>query len=325
MTLTFIPQVQKALEFAGEKFVAAPIGIEGERWFFHQLIPMAGEAEIVHEVKDLVVEGAADSIRVRIYRPTSDNNLPAVIFFHGGSFYMGDLETHDRVTRALANASGSVVIAVDYRRSPEHPFPAPVDDAWFALQWVHKNASSLNVDSNRIAVVGDSAGANLAAIAARRARDAGAPKLMLQVLIYPTLDATLASGSWKTYAEGPILTLESFRASLGLYVPNANNSTNPDLSNSVLSNSGLTNPDVSPIYAESLAGVAPALIITAEHDPLRDEGEAYARKLEANGIETKYHLYPNMIHGFFQMSGFIDEGKAAMQEVASALKTAFFK
>lgn len=308
MALTFIPQVQKALEFAAEKAVTASAGIEGERLFYLQLVPLAGDAEFVHEVKDLAIEGPLGSIPVRIYRPSSSANLPVVVYFHGGSFYMGDLETHDRVTRALANASGAVVVAVDYRRSLEHPFPAPVNDAWAALLWVYHNAALLNIDSTRIAVVGDSAGGNLAAVVARRARDAGAPKLALQVLVYPAVDPTLATESWKTYAEGPILTAESIRNCWNIYLPNADD---------------FTNPDASPLNAASLAGVAPALVLTAEHDPLRDEGEAYARKLDVDGVQTKVHRYPDMVHGFFQMAGFIDAGKDSIQEVANELKAAF--
>jgi acetyl esterase len=308
MALSFIPQVQKALEFAGGKFVAAPAGINGERWFFQQLIPMAGDAEPVYEVKTTEAEGSHGGIPVRIYRPSAETNLPVLVYFHGGSFYMGDLETHDRVTRALANASGALVVAVDYRRSPEHPFPAPLDDAWSALLWVYRNAGLLGADSTRIAVAGDSAGGNLATVVARRARDAGAPKLALQVLTYPAIDPSLGTESWQTYAEGPILTAESIRNCWTLYVPNADD---------------LNNPDIAPAQAASLAGVAPALIITAEHDPLRDEGEAYARKLESDGVQARVHRYPDMVHGFFQMGGFVDAGKDAIQEVADALKTAF--
>lgn len=310
MALTFTPQVQKALEFSGEKFMAAPEGIEGERWFYRQLIPMAGDVQAVYEVSTTAIDGPGGNIPLRIYRPSAEANLPAVVFFHGGSFYMGDLETHDRVTRALANASGAVVIAVDYRRSPEHPFPAPVNDAWAALRWVHTHAASLNIDATRMAVAGDSAGGNLAAVVARRARDAGAPALALQVLVYPAIDPALATDSWNTYAEGPILTRASIRNCWDLYVPDP---------------ADLTNPDVSPIYAQSLAGLAPALIITAEHDPLSDEGEIYAKKLEAAGVPVTLARYPDMVHGFFQMGGFIDEGKNAINNVAEALKVAFKK
>lgn len=310
MALTFIPQVQKALEYAGEKFMAAPQGIDGERWFYRQLIPMAGEIQPVFDVKTIAIDGLHGPIPVRIYRPGDATSLPVVVFYHGGSFYMGDLETHDRVTRALANASGAVVIAVDYRRSPEHPFPAPLDDAWTALNWAYTNAAALNIDATRIAVAGDSAGGNLAAVVARRARDAGAPALALQVLVYPAIDPALATDSWNTYAEGPILTRASIRNCWNLYVPAADD---------------LTNPDVAPMYAQDLAGLAPALVITAGHDPLTDEGKLYVEKLEAAGVPVVLDHYPDMVHGFFQMGGFIDEGKRAINKIAQVLIAAFKK
>ena len=205
--------------------------------------------EQVARAQDLEIPGPVGAIPVRAYAPAGDGPLPVVVYYHGGGWVLGGLESHDGTCRALANAAGALVVSVDYRLAPEHPFPAAVDDAWAALTWVADNAGDLGGDPARIVVAGDSAGGNLAAVAALLARDAGAPVLRGQLLVYPVTDATMASGSIEENGEGYFLTKADMDWFYGHYAPDRPSDWR-----------------LSPLVAEDLTGLAPALVLTAEYD-----------------------------------------------------------
>jgi acetyl esterase len=261
-------------------------------------------------VSDRVIPGPAGDIPVRVYVPTDEPGpRPVLVYFHGGGWVIGDLETHDGTVRALAGASGATVVSVDYRLAPEHPFPAAVDDCLAAVRWLADpgNATALEIDPGRLAVGGDSAGGNLAAVVAQQLRDDG-PAVRFQLLVYPVTDVRLSHPSIDQNADGYLLTKADMVWFRGHYVGDR----------------GWTDPRVSPLLATDAAvcGLAPALVITAEYDPLRDEGEAYAERLRAAGVAATATRYDGMIHGFFSMGDLIPEGKAAVDEAAEALRTA---
>jgi acetyl esterase len=249
-------------------------------------------------------------IAVRVYRPSAASPLPALIYFHGGGFVLGGLEMVDRPCRALANASGCVVISVDYRLAPEHPFPAAADDAFAVTQHVAEHAADFGVDPTLIAVGGDSAGGNLATVVALRARDAGAPRVAFQLLVYPLVDfADYDSGSMREYDQGHFLTRPVMDYFADHYLPR-----------------GVDRRQawVSPLLA-NVAGLPPAFILTAECDPLRDQGEAYAERLQQAGVQATVKRYDGMIHPFFGLGGIIDGAHEANADAAAALKTALVR
>jgi acetyl esterase len=261
---------------------------------------MGGEPIVLERVEDLSVPGPGGDIPVRVYATGHGGLRPALVYFHGGGFVFGNIETHDAVCRALAKESGAVVISVDYRLAPENKFPAAVDDSHAATLWVAANAERLGVDVHRIAVGGDSAGGNLATVVAMRCRDAGGPKLAAQVLIYPVTDSSsLETQSHRELAEGYFLTSSAMEWFTGHYLTSADQKRHPE---------------VSPLLAPNLAGLPPAIVITAEFDPLRDEGEAYAQRLKQAGVPVTISRYPGMIHGFVSMHGVLSGGRAAIQE-----------
>jgi acetyl esterase len=262
----------------------------------------------VHQVDDTTIPGPDGEIPVRIYRPAGEGAKPAIVFYHGGGWVIGSLETHDGVCRAFANAVDAIVVSVDYRLAPEHPFPAPVNDAFAALEWVHEHADELGVDVEHIAVAGDSAGGNLAAVVAQLARDAGDPQVCFQLLIYPVTDYEFDSASMNDNAEGYILSRDAMRWFYSHYLSDPAEGANPR---------------VSPIRGSDLSGLAPALVITAEFDPLRDQGMAYAAAMSDAGTPVVAWTYDGMFHGFFSMIEFIDAGKVAFDDAVSALQVAF--
>jgi acetyl esterase len=261
-----------------------------------------GLPDEVDEVVDLRIPGPAGPLRVRVYRPLSTEILPVVIWFHGGGWVVGTLDSHDPVCRALANRTPCVVVAVDYRLAPEAPFPAALEDSWAATQWVAEEALKLGADASRIVVAGDSAGGNLAAAVALRARDRGLD-LALQVLVYPVTDAELESESYHRLATGLNLTRAKMEWYWQQYLDGAD---------------GL-NPEASPLRAPDLTGVAPAIVQTAEHDPLLSEGEAYARRLEEAGVAVTLTRYDAVIHGFIRMPALVAEADFALAQIASAV------
>jgi acetyl esterase len=273
------------------------------------MMAMMGEGEEVASVEDRTIDAAGQTLPVRVYRPqgVGDGPAPTLVFYHGGGFVIGGLDSHDRDCRALANRGGCQVIAIDYRLAPEHPFPAAAEDAIAALDFVAAHAAELGVDVDRLAVGGDSAGGNLAAVAALHARDAGIP-LRLQLLVYPAVAGTDDEYLSRTEnATGYMLDQESIDWFMKAYYPDG----------------APSDWRAAPMLAASHEGVAPALIITAEFDPLRDEGEVYATKLEAAGVTAKASRYDGMIHGFFGMGAIVPAALAAVDEAGSALRDAF--
>jgi acetyl esterase len=255
-------------------------------------------------VKDLT----ADGVPLRLYRPPgvpASTAVPALVFFHGGGWVIGDLDTHDVLCRQLAAGAGVGVVSVDYRLAPEHKFPAAIDDAWAATRWVAAHAAALGLDAARLAVGGDSAGGNLAAVVALLARDHGGPAIALQALIYPVTDVTEESRSYADFAEGFMLTRESMRWFIAHYLAGR---------------SDAADWRVSPLRAPSLAGVAPAVVVTAGFDPLRDEGDAYARRLREAGVRVDTVCYGGMIHGFVPMGRLIETGNRAVAHLAATLR-----
>jgi acetyl esterase/lipase len=280
--------------------------LEELRTGFGGLVVMgAGQPEAVYAVEDV----SADGVPARIYRPSPDPDLPVIVYFHGGGWTIGSVEQFDAITRQVANATDAIVVSVDYRLAPEHPFPAPLDDCWRALNWAAANAGSFGGDGTRMAVMGDSAGGNLAAVCALLARDAGAPALAMQVLVYPVVDADLETGSYRANGRGHVLTLDDMRWFFSCYTDDGRVDAR--------------DWRISPLQAEDLRGVAPALIITAEFDPLRDEGEEYARRLEAAGVPVQYLPYEGMIHAFFGLSAAFDASRDALARISTALSRAF--
>ena len=264
----------------------------------------------VGAVEDRTIPGPGGDLPVRIYRPgIRGENLPAFVYFHGGGHVIGSLDTHDATARNLCNGAGCVVVSVDYRLAPEHKFPAAAEDAYAAVRWCAAHGADIGVDSRRIAVGGDSAGGNLAAVAALMARDAGGPEIRLQVLIYPVADYRCDTGSYRTYAEGyGMLEARSMQWFRDHYLRGE---------------ADRLDWRAAPLRADDLSGVAPALVLTAQCDVLHDEGEAYAQRLRAAGVEVEYRDCEGMIHGFFTMAPAIDGAVRAQALVCEAMKATF--
>jgi len=261
-------------------------------------------------VKNLTADGPGGPIPLRVYRPAdvpAGTPLPVLVYYHGGGWVIGDLDTHDVQCRQITAEAGITVVAVDYRLAPEHKFPAAVDDAWAATRWVVAHAGELGIDSRRVAVAGDSAGGNLAAVVALMARDAGGPALALQVLIYPVTDVAAESKSYRDFAEGYMLTREGMRWFIAHYLGKPQEAEDWR---------------ASPLRNPSFAGVAPALVVTAGYDPLRDEGDAYAQKLRAAGVTVDHVTFGGMVHGFVPMGKLIETGNRAVTLIADSLRYA---
>jgi len=281
-------------------------GVEGaRRTHAEQTRLVAGPPEPVAEVSEHAVDGPGGPIPVRVYRPETEERPGAIAYFHGGGWVVGTLDTYDPLARALANAAGAVVASVDYRLAPENPFPAAVTDCWAAVNWLADHADELGADPDRLAVGGDSAGGNLATVVARRARDAFVPSLRHQLMVYPALDPTTSSASYRELAEGYLLDAVDMRWYWHQYVGCAD----PEL------------PDLAPAWAD-VGGLPPATIITAEYDPLRDEGEDYARRLEHAGVPVALHRFAGVTHGFFRWRAVTPAASDAMAVVGGALRDA---
>jgi acetyl esterase len=263
----------------------------------------------IGRIENREIDGPAGKIPVRLYTPVgaSSGLLPLLVYFHGGGFVIGDLETHDTTCRLICNESGVRLMAVDYRLAPENKFPAALEDAFAAVAWAEKNATDINVDANRIAVGGDSAGGCLAAQICLRARDEKAPHVAFQLLIYPGLDMNSDTPSRRRYAKGYILEEDSIKWFYKQYVPEG---------------MSLEDRELSPLRADDFSNLPPAHIVTAEFDPLRDEGSAYADQLRAAGVEVTHIDYEGMIHGFCNMTGAIDVARTALKRAAADLRTA---
>jgi acetyl esterase/lipase len=262
----------------------------------------------IAKVENLVAPGPHGTIPVRVYTPEGTAPFPLLVYFHGGGWVLGDLETHDGVCRELAHGAGSVVVSVDYRLAPEHKFPAAPDDCYAALLWAARHAGELGADPARIAIGGDSAGGNLTCVTAIRARDEGGPSLCFQLPIYPVTNHSLDTPSYRENAKGYLLETEAMAWFWGHYLR---------------SEADGEQVHASPLRAKDFRGLPSALVITAEFDPLRDEGEAYAKRLQADGVPTTLKRYDGMIHGFFGMSAIMDKAKQAVADACTALRDAF--
>jgi acetyl esterase len=266
------------------------------------------QAEDVLRVDDRLIPSDAGDIPVRVYTPDAavGHANGVLVWYHGGGFVIGDLETADSTCRALANRAGCVVVSVDYRRAPEHPAPAALDDCVAALIWTVENFELLGVDASKVAVGGDSAGGNLAALVCQRVRAEFGPDIDFQLLVYPVADLTMSHPSIDENAEGYFLTKRSLEWFVANYLPQGDPK----------------DASVSPLYADDLSEMPPALVITAELDPLRDEGEAYAARLREAGVPTEALRYEGQIHGFFGMATMLDDGKDALVRAGAALRAA---
>ena len=277
------------------------------RAFMESMRGLHGPQAPLPVVRDTAIPGMAGTIPARFYRPVADGVLPLLVYFHGGGWVIGSLDTHDDVCRDLAAQAGCAVLSVDYRLAPEHRFPAAAEDCFTATRWAAQNAAGLAIDPRRLAVGGDSAGGNLAAVTALMARDQGGPALRFQLLVYPVTCGRMDSPSIHENADGYLLTRDAMVWFWDHYAP---------------APADREQPYAAPLRAADLSGLPPALVITAEFDPLRDEGEAYARRLQASGVPTTLHRYDGQIHGFLTMGALIDQGHAALAESAAALRAA---
>ena len=270
---------------------------------------LSSAPEVVAKVENLTIPGPEGQIPVRIYTPRGDGPFPILVFFHGGGWVLCDLDTHDNLCRSLTNRACCVVVSVDYRLAPEHKFPSAVEDAYAATRWVAENANRVNGDPARIAVGGDSAGGNLAAVAAIMARDRHGPRLIYQLLIYPVMDVSSNNtDSHRNYADGYFLTRGDGEWFCDHYLHYKEERSNPS---------------VSPLLTPDLSGLPPALVITAGFDVLRDEGESYAKRLRKAGVSAKCTRYEGMIHGFMSMDGLLNEARNGIEEASAALRKAF--
>jgi acetyl esterase len=272
--------------------------------------PPMGTPEPVAHIDDRRIPGPSGEIPIRVYRPDGDGPLPAVVFLHGGGWVVGDLETHDSVCRILTNLAQCVTVSVDYRLAPEHKFPAGPEDCFAATQWVAANAPSVDGDPARVAVAGTSAGATLATVVAMMARDRGGPPLSYQVLWYPATDAAMDTQSHRDFAKDSYYILS--RADMDWFWEHYRSSDRD-----------AANPYCCPAAAKDLGGLPPALIISAEYDPLRDEAEEYAARLKRAGVSVRCSRYEGVTHGFTGMAPILEKGKLSIAEAAAALREVF--
>lgn len=303
------PQAQALLEQLAAS--GAPplheLSVAEARQVIVDLFGIPGEPESVGKVTNRRIPEAAGDIPMRIYTPEGNGPFPILVYFHGGGWVIGNLDAYDPTCRALTNAAGCLVVSVDYRLAPEHKFPAAPEDCYAALCWVATHGASLNGDPTRLAIGGDSAGGNLTAVVALMARDRGGPNLAYQLLIYPVTDHNYETVSYQENADGYLLTKDAMVWFWNHYLH---------------SEADGRSPLASPLQAENVQGLPPALVLTAEFDPLRDEGEAYAARLQAAGVPVTLTRYNGMIHGFFSLGHVLDQGKQAIAEAAAGLRAA---
>jgi acetyl esterase len=270
---------------------------------------LMGDPEPIADVAYHYIPGPSADLPARIYRPAQvgDAAAPALIYFHGGGFVLGNIEICDPFCRTLANRTGCVVVSVNYQKAPEHKYPIAMEDCYATLQWVHQWTDNLRIDPGRIGVIGDSAGGNLAAAVTLKAREAGGPQPRWQVLIYPALRGTSESASAQEHASGYTLERAGMEYFWNHYVRSA---------------ADTQDPLCAPLSAESLDGLPPALVICAQYDPLLDDGRDYANRLEAAGVPVHFSEYGGMTHGFLWMGGVVDRASDAFDEIARAADSA---
>lgn len=262
----------------------------------------------VAHVEDRAIPGPAGALPVRIYTPEGEPPFPVLVYFHGSGFVVCDLDTHDGLCRAMTKGARCLTVSVDYRLAPEHPFPAAVDDCLAATAWASAHATELGGDLRRVAVGGDSAGGCLAAVVARLAHEQGGPPLIYQLLLYPVADRPGASVSYTENAEGYGLTGADMFWFCSQYLPSGEQTDDPR---------------AAPLRAADLSGLPPALVVTAEYDVLRDEGEEYARRLQEAGVPTTLVRYDGMIHGFLEMGATVQRADEALHATTARLRAGF--
>lgn len=285
----------------------AEMPIEAARAMFRVAQPTRPDIA-VGNVIDRQIEARNGPIPIRVYQPNGSGPFPVAMMFHGGGWVIGDLETVDAQSRQVCNQVGCVVVAVDYRLAPEHRFPAAAEDCYDATVWTYENASEINADPSRLAVAGDSAGGNLAAVVAQMARDNDGPPIVFQLLVYPVTNGhVFETDSYRENSEGYMLTADSMHWFWDHYADTDDRA----------------NPYASPLCSPDLSNLPPALIQVAEFDPLRDEGLQYAEALNAAGIKARSHCYEGFIHGFFSHFDTVPPTRAAMNDACAALQEAF--
>ncbi|BBZ15225.1 alpha/beta hydrolase [Mycobacterium branderi] len=284
------------------------LGVEGARAVLAGLSEQSPPPPPLHSVEDHTVGGPAGPLQTRVYRPGPENDLPVLIHLHGGGWAMGTLDASEALCRSLSDKAGCVVVSVDYRLAPEHKFPAAVNDCYAAVQWVANHADEIGADSNRIAIGGESAGANLAAATTLLARDSGGPPLAFQLLAYPVTEYAVERPSWREHASAPLLTVDDVTWFWAQYLRDQ---------------ADRTDPRATPSNASSLAGLPPAYILTAEHDPVRDDGEQYGQRLRDAGVDVTVKRYPGVFHGFLSMVGMLNRTAEALDDAAAQLAHAF--
>ena len=302
------PQTQAVLAARAASPVAElyTLSPEQAREAMLSVVRAGPKGEEVSQIKDRTIPGPGGNIPVRIYRPESVTSLPVLVYFHGGGWVIGDIETHDGICRSLANAAGMCIVSVDYRLAPEAHFPAAADDCFAATQWVQKNADNFGGDPERIAVGGDSAGGNLATVVCLMAADKGVAIPKAQVLVYPATQHDFGTASYQENGGGELgLSEASMRWFWNHYL-----ATPADGDNVY----------ASPMRCQDMSGLPPALVITAEYDPLRDEAHDYADRLTQAGIRVERTLYLGVVHGFLGQAALVPEGPQAIEEIAIFLK-----
>lgn len=308
------PQVVQLLERAAKSqlppYWQVPAAV-ARRFYRDVRGPLAPDPPAVESSSLLLAPGKAGPIPVRAYRPkgsSKDEILPALVYYHGGGWVIGDLDTHDVVCRTLCNAARAAVLSVEYRKAPESPFPAAVDDSFSALKYISENGKALKINPSTVAVGGDSAGGNLATVVALMARDAGAPRVAFQLLIYPGCDQRMNHPSIDRNGDGYLLTKKTMEYFRAFYLPNK---------------ADYEDWRASPLLAKSLAGLPPAYVMTCGYDPLVDEGRAYFERLKKEGVSVEYREYSDMVHGFITMGRALDTANTALAECARALRGCF--
>jgi len=277
------------------------------RAFFDSFIPMYGPGAAMADVQDLKIPSPGGALALRVLVP-QPRPRGVIVYFHGGGWVCGSIEQYDALGRKLAACTGCAVVLVEYRLAPEHPFPAAIDDAWVATVWASEQLARLAGVAQPLVVAGDSAGGNLAAVIAQRARAAGGPKLAMQLLIYPVVDTDFGRPSYLDPATQMLLTRDDCARFLECYVPDMDRRASPD---------------VAPLRAPDLAGLPPTVLITAEFDPLRDEGEAYAARLVAAGVTVSFRRFRRQPHGFFQLTNILDASDRAIDFLAAGMVQLF--
>lgn len=308
--MTLAPEI--AQQLADQKAAGLPQVWEAPVSVIRELtqgrVAFAGQPEPIHSVVNRFIPGPTADLPIRVYRPNNDQNAPAMVYFHGGGWVLNFLDIYDAALHRLANQSGSVIISVNYQKAPEHPFPTPFDDCYATLRWVKSHAAEIGIDPNRIGVGGDSAGGNLAAAVAVKARDEKI-ELSYQLLVYPCIDRDFTTKSYLEYATEYGLTTRAMEWFWDQYLQGDQHNENPY---------------AAPMRAKSLAGVAPSIVITAQYDPLVSDSENYCAKLKNDGADFIYKEFPGMIHGFFANVGATPAAHLALdfsaQEIVKRIK-----